>query len=85
MVMGACPGQTPISSVPLTLMVTATMVRARRYIEISFLATTEGSLRSASLNGFKRADPLVIDAKYDLALVGDVYAEFLSFNKSLMY
>ena len=41
------------------------------------MATTEGSLRSAS--GFKRADPLVIDAKYDLALVGDVYAEFSFF------
>ena len=74
--MGACPGQIPISCVPLTLMVTATMVRACRYIEISLLATTEGSLRSASVNGFKRADPLVIDAKYDLALVGDVNAEF---------
>ena len=32
------------------------------------MATTEGSLRSASLNGFKRADPLVIDAKYDPTL-----------------
>ena len=40
------------------------------------MATTEGSLRSASLNGFKRADPLVIDAKNDLALVGNVLAEF---------
>ena len=33
------------------------------------MATTEGSLRSASLNGFKRADPLVIDAKYDPTLM----------------
>ena len=32
MVMGACPGQIPISCVPLTLMVTATVVRACRYI-----------------------------------------------------
>ena len=31
MVMGACPGQIPISYVPLTLMVTATMARACRY------------------------------------------------------
>ena len=31
MVMGACPGQIPISCVPLTLMVTATVVRACRY------------------------------------------------------
>ena len=36
MVMGACPGQIPISCVPLTLMVTATVVRACRYIETSF-------------------------------------------------
>ena len=33
MVMGACPGQIPISCVPLTLMVTATVVRACRYID----------------------------------------------------
>ena len=33
------------------------------------MATTEGSLRSASLNGFKIADPLVIDAKYDPTLM----------------
>ena len=32
------------------------------------MATTEGSLRSASLNGFKRADPLVIEAKHDPTL-----------------
>ena len=31
MVMGACPGQIPISCVPLTLMITAKMVRACRY------------------------------------------------------
>ena len=34
-----------------------------------FMATTEGSLRSASLNGFKIADPLVINAKYDPTLM----------------
>ena len=33
-----------------------------------FMATTEGSLPSASLNGFERADPLVINAKSDLTL-----------------
>ena len=33
------------------------------------MATTEGSLRSASLKGFKKADPLVIDAKYDPTLM----------------
>ena len=32
--MGACPGQIPISCVPLALMVTATMVRACRYIMV---------------------------------------------------
>ena len=32
MVMGACPWQIPISCVILTLMVTATMVRACRYM-----------------------------------------------------
>ena len=31
MVMGACPGQITISCVPLSLMVTATTVRACRY------------------------------------------------------
>ena len=31
MVIDACPGQIPISCVPLTLMVTATVVRACRY------------------------------------------------------
>ena len=42
------------------------------------MATTEGwvSSWSASLNGFKKAGTLVIDAKYGLALVGDVYTEF---------
>ena len=43
MVMGACPGQIPISCVPLTLMVTATVVRACRYsmswLVISFSLT----------------------------------------------
>ena len=37
MVMGACPGQIPISCVPLTLMVTATVVRACRYILLNQL------------------------------------------------
>ena len=32
MAMGACPGQIPMPCVPPTLMVTATMVRACRYI-----------------------------------------------------
>ena len=32
MVMGACPGQIPMPCVPPALMVTATMVRACRYI-----------------------------------------------------
>ena len=32
MAMGACPGQIPMSCVPPALMVTATMVRACRYI-----------------------------------------------------
>ena len=40
------------------------------------MATTEGSLRSASLNGFKIADPLVIDAKYDPTLMERREAEF---------
>ena len=39
MVMGACPGQIPISCVPLTLMVTATMVRACRYSVEDTLST----------------------------------------------
>ena len=37
------------------------------------MAITEGSLRSASLNGLKIADPLVID---DIPLVGNVLEEF---------
>ena len=69
MAMGACPGQIPMPCVPPALMVTATMVRACRYMGTHFMATTEGSLRSASLNGFKIADPLVIDAKYDPTLM----------------
>ena len=32
MAMGACPGQIPMPCVPPALMVTATMVRACRYI-----------------------------------------------------
>ena len=40
MVMGACPGQIPISCVPLTLMVTATMVRACRYTTLQIRYTT---------------------------------------------
>ena len=34
MAMGACPGQIPMPCVPPALMVTATMVRACRYIAI---------------------------------------------------
>ena len=53
------------------------MVRACHYIETThFMATAKGSLRGASLNSFKISDPLVIDAKIDLAPVGDHYAEF---------
>ena len=33
MAMGACPGQIPMPCVPPALMVTATMVRACRYME----------------------------------------------------
>ena len=40
------------------------------------MATTEGSLRSASLSGYKIADHLVIDAKHVVPLVGDVYVAF---------
>ena len=43
-----------------------------------FLATTEGSLPiTALLYGFKISDPLVLDAKNDWTLEGDVYPEFL--------
>ena len=41
MVMGACPGQIPISCVPLTLMVTATVVRACRYSSLIFVHTVK--------------------------------------------
>ena len=42
-----------------------------------FLATTEGSLPiTALLNGFEISDPLVLDAKNDWTLEGDVYPEF---------
>ena len=34
MAMGACPGQIPMPCVPPALMVTATMVRACRYITL---------------------------------------------------
>ena len=86
MVMGACPGQIPISCVPPTIMVTATIVRACRFIKKSFfLATTEGSLRGASLNGFKKADPLVIDAKYDLTLTERSRKQSISKFLSSMY
>ena len=37
MAMGACPGQIPMPCVPPALMVTATMVRACRYIHSLFL------------------------------------------------
>ena len=36
MAMGACPGQIPMPCVPPTLMATATMVRACRYITCQF-------------------------------------------------
>ena len=36
MAMGTCPGQIPIPYVPPTLMATATMVRACRYIVSSY-------------------------------------------------
>ena len=55
---------------------------------LHFMATTEWwvSSRSASLHGFKKAGFLVIDAKYDMALVGDVDAEFfLHFSKVWYY
>ena len=42
-----------------------------------FLATTEGSLPiTALLYGFEISDPLVLDAKNDCTLEGDVYPEF---------
>ena len=42
-----------------------------------FLATTEGSLPITALYyGFEISDPLVLDAKDDLALKGDVYPGF---------
>ena len=42
-----------------------------------FLATTEGSLPiTALLYGFEISDPLVLDAKNDWTLEGDVYPEF---------
>ena len=37
MAMGACPGQIPMPCVPPALMVTATMVRACRYIVLADL------------------------------------------------
>ena len=44
-----------------------------------FLATTEGSLPITALYyGFEIPEPLVLDAKNDLALEGDVYPEFFS-------
>ena len=42
-----------------------------------FLATTEGSLPiTALLYGFEISDPLVLDAKNDWTLEGDVYPGF---------
>ena len=42
-----------------------------------FLATAEGSLPiTALLYGFEISDPLVLDAKNDWTLEGDVYPEF---------
>ena len=45
-----------------------------------FLATTEGSLSiTALLYGFEIFDPLVLDAKNDWTLEGDVYPGFFQF------
>ena len=45
-----------------------------------FLATTEGSLPiTALLYGFEISDHLVLDAKNDWTLEGDVYPEFFQF------
>ena len=41
MAMGACPGQIPMPCVPPALMVTATMVRACRYIRLGRLLNKE--------------------------------------------
>ena len=60
MVMGACPGQTPI---PWTSPPSYPTAMACRYMKTNLLmSTTERSPRSTSLTGFKRVDP-VIDAK----------------------
>ena len=46
-----------------------------------FLATTEGSLPiTALLYGFEISDPLVLDAKNDWTLKGDVYPGFFQPN-----
>ena len=46
MAMGACPGQIPMPCVPPALMVTATMVRACRYIwSLSVPACPHGALK----------------------------------------
>ena len=42
MAMGACPGQIPMPCVPPALMVTATMVRACRYMENTFYGDHRG-------------------------------------------
>ena len=47
-------------------------------MKTQFLATTEGLLPiTALLYGFELSDPLVLDAKNDWTLEGDVYPEFL--------
>ena len=53
MVMSACPGQIPISCVPLALMVTATMVRACRYIMVVCLGPFHGTSSLVGLGLFR--------------------------------
>ena len=50
---------------------------ACRYMRPHFLATTERTLPiTALLYGFEISDPLVLDAKNDWTLEGDVYPGF---------
>ena len=50
-----------------------------------FLATTEGSFPiTALLFGFEFSDPLVLDAKNDWTLEGDVYPEFFQIFLDVM-
>ena len=45
-----------------------------------FMATTEGWLQSISPNGLKRANPLVIDAKFDPTQIKNQKQSFLKFH-----